>query len=112
MTAFIDYAAMPTSFDNLVAHHIPVLVAGLSFKQKLWPGRRYRLAPQPGWVFLASVLLARAVLLMTSALLQMVADATQLFGLVVATLAMLYIPKFLSLAVALEDLHHRLKRKR
>ena len=32
--------------------------------------RRYRLAPQPGWVFLACVLLARAVLLITSALLQ------------------------------------------
>ena len=32
--------------------------------------RRYRLAPQPGCVFLASVLLARAVLLITSALLQ------------------------------------------
>jgi ribose transport system substrate-binding protein len=28
VTAFIDYAAMPTSFNNLVAHHIPVLVAG------------------------------------------------------------------------------------
>ena len=33
--------------------------------------RRYRLAPQPGWVFLASVLLARAVLLVTAALLQL-----------------------------------------
>jgi ABC-type transport system involved in cytochrome c biogenesis permease component len=33
--------------------------------------RRYRLAPQPGWVFLASVLMARAVLLITSALLQL-----------------------------------------
>jgi ABC-type transport system involved in cytochrome c biogenesis permease component len=33
--------------------------------------RRYRLTPQPGWVFLASVLVARAVLLVTAALLQM-----------------------------------------
>lgn len=33
--------------------------------------RRYRLMPQPHWVFLASVLLARAVLLITSALLQL-----------------------------------------
>jgi ABC-2 type transport system permease protein len=33
--------------------------------------RRYRLTPQPRWVFLASVLLARAAILVTSALLQM-----------------------------------------
>jgi hypothetical protein len=33
--------------------------------------RRYRLLPAPGWVFLTSVLLARAVLLLTAALLQL-----------------------------------------
>jgi hypothetical protein len=34
--------------------------------------RRYRLLPARGWVFVASVLVARAVLLLTSALLQLV----------------------------------------
>ena len=33
--------------------------------------RRYRLLPAPGWTFLASVLLARAVMLATAALLQL-----------------------------------------
>lgn len=33
--------------------------------------RRYRLLPAPGWVFLASALLARVVLLVTAALLQL-----------------------------------------
>ena len=33
--------------------------------------RRYRLLPAPGWIFLASTLLARAVLLVTAALLQL-----------------------------------------
>ncbi|MBA2587329.1 MAG: ABC transporter permease [Alphaproteobacteria bacterium] len=33
--------------------------------------RRYRLLPAPGWVFLTSVLLARAMLLVTAALLQL-----------------------------------------
>ena len=28
VTAFVDYAAMPNSFNAVVAHHIPVLVAG------------------------------------------------------------------------------------
>ncbi len=28
VTGFVDYAAMPNSFNNLVAHHVPVLVAG------------------------------------------------------------------------------------
>ncbi len=28
VTGYIDYASMPTSFNSLVAHHIPVLVAG------------------------------------------------------------------------------------
>ncbi len=28
VTGYIDYALIPTAFDNLVAHHIPVLVAG------------------------------------------------------------------------------------
>jgi ABC-type sugar transport system substrate-binding protein len=28
VTAFIDYKLVPNAFDNLVAHHIPVLVAG------------------------------------------------------------------------------------
>jgi ABC-type sugar transport system substrate-binding protein len=28
VTAFIDYTLVPNAFDNLVAHHIPVLVAG------------------------------------------------------------------------------------
>ena len=28
VTGFVDYAAMPTSFNNVVAHHIPVLIAG------------------------------------------------------------------------------------
>jgi ribose transport system substrate-binding protein len=28
VTGFVDYASMPNSFNNLVAHHIPVLVAG------------------------------------------------------------------------------------
>jgi ABC-type sugar transport system substrate-binding protein len=28
VTGYIDYASMPTSFNSLVSHHIPVLVAG------------------------------------------------------------------------------------
>ena len=28
VTGYIDYASMPTSFNSLVAHHIPVLIAG------------------------------------------------------------------------------------
>jgi ribose transport system substrate-binding protein len=28
VTGFVDYAAMPNSFNSLVAHHIPVLIAG------------------------------------------------------------------------------------
>jgi ribose transport system substrate-binding protein len=28
VTGYIDYASMPTAFNSLVAHHIPVLVAG------------------------------------------------------------------------------------
>ena len=28
VTGYIDYKLVPTSFDNLVAHHIPVLIAG------------------------------------------------------------------------------------
>jgi ABC-type sugar transport system substrate-binding protein len=28
VTGYVDYAAMPTSFNSLVAHHIPVLIAG------------------------------------------------------------------------------------
>ena len=28
VTGYIDYASMPTSFNSLIAHHIPVLVAG------------------------------------------------------------------------------------
>ncbi len=38
-----------------------------------------------------------------SPLMAMVADAAQLFGLVIATLALLYIPKVLALLLALED---------
>ncbi len=50
--------------------------------------------PQPGASHLAN-------------LMMMVADATQLFGLVVATLALLYVPKLLALVVALENPHVR-----
>ena len=28
VTGYVDYASMPTSFNSLVAHHIPVLIAG------------------------------------------------------------------------------------
>ena len=28
VTGFVDYQLVPTAFNNLVAHHIPVLVAG------------------------------------------------------------------------------------